>query len=781
MAGIWHVALNHGRLAAVVAGCLWLSACGGGSPSPEPDWAADAARAGVSALTTPPAAGSGNHSLTLAWTDTIDGELGWRVEAQGHSSSGNAWQSLGDVAASPGRGQTLSLHREIAGDTVLRVLALLPDGQTVVLGTAAQGTQLTARTRLPGVAIEIAGTDQPLSGDTRIGLTGAAGLLSAQYSARPVAPGVVGDGLLGTPLSRTGPSFTVPWRSGLLPDGAHRIDAKLEVEAGNFIVLRRDVDVHNSGLRVGVVAAVIGQQVTLRVDLRSNRARPSFTVFVDGQQVAAQTLASGWQVQGLSVPLGELAPGWHYILVVASDSSGAIAQAADFALATVDVQARLDVTDGTIAFGTLAIRGSAGVVGGDRPVTARLSLDQDLVFSSQGGDFDITLDLASLAAGPHTLRLEVQDANGNRTSITRNIVVRKLLPRWQRIKAIEAGPREPSTLTGVVSNGRFALYSGYGCASAGGRTCINVTTVDPDTPQVQAAYARSAGVTMNPDWTYVSEFDGAVSNSRLLPAPGNTIPIHYGSCKVADAGPQCRRRPEGLAIKEWAQVSDFEPTAIFGRGAVLRNMRTGEERPLPGPVVSTIPVAPTTGGGWQWMVKTAAGYAIYDSLTGTSTPVPLPGSATGLASDGRRLVWLLAPDSAAPRRRQLLAALPGATQSPQLLADYTLTDSAAAAGEATRAGGGWVVWAERNSVTGVDMLKAHDGGATREIARAAAIEILNFDPDTGAVLWWDGTGSHLWVPGSGQQTVALERISAFMTRRGLYMLLEDRALWGLAY
>lgn len=775
MAYIWQLALKSWLSTAVMAGLLFLTACGGSDPTAEPDWAGNAARAGVSALTAPSDSENGQYSLTLAWTDTLDGELGWRVE----TPSGSTWQTLASVAAAPGVGQTLSVRREIAADTALRVLAVLPDGQTVVLGTAAQGTQLTARTRLPGVAIALAGTDQPLSGDTTLSLTGATGLLSALYSARAIGQGAVGDGLLGTPLSRTGPSFAVPWRSGLLADGTHRIEAKLEVETGNFIVLRRSVEVHNSGLRVGVAAELSGREVTLRLQLQSNVARPSFTVQVNGQQVAAQTLESGWQVQGLALPLGQLPPGEYEIVVRASDSSGASAQAQTRVRIAGELQARLDVADGAVAFDTLAISGEAGAPGNNSGTTVRLTLDQDLIFSSAGGSFSFTLDLARIPAGLRTLTLEVQEAGGRRATVTRTIDVRGLSPRFQRIKAIERG-QTPSRLTGAASNGRIAVTNER-CVG-GGRYCVDVTTVDPNTPQTQLAYARFIEVEMNPDWTWFSASDGFGRNYGLLPAPGNPVVPSFGSCRTPGASTVCSRQATGLPVKEWAVVADAEPLSSATQNPVLRNMLTGVERPVPGNVVESIPVVPVAGGGWQWTVNTGSQYAVYDSTSGTSTPLGLAFNVLGLASDGTRLVWLAPLDSSAPRRRQLFTALPGATQNPQRLADYTITDSAASAGETTRAGGDWVVWAERDSATGLELLKANDGSQTREIARAFTIEILNFDADTGAVLWWDGWRSQLWAPGTGQQTVVVgARVSGVMTRRGLYLLLEDSALYGLSY
>ncbi len=763
---------RHRAAAAAFATALALSACGG-SPSPETDWTEPASRAGVSALTTP--AADGSHSLTVDWIDTLDGEQGWRIE----TLNGSTWDPLATLPASPGVGLGLTWQRSISANTVLRVVALLPDSQAVVLSTPSQQRQLTARTQLPGVAITLAGTDQPLTGDTTIGLGGGAQTLSVQYSAGAIGNGAAGDGLLGTPVSRNAPGFGVPWRSGQLNDGRYRIDAKLEVEAGNFIVIQRAVDVHNSGLKVGVGADVNGQQVNLKLQLESNVAQPSVTVLVDGVVKARQTLASGWQVQDWPLALGELEGGEHEIVVRASDSSGASAETRTTVRVVGALRAALDVPDGAVAFDQLVIGGSGGALGSVSPATLTLRLDGAVLRSTTSGSFTLTLGLAGLADGPHTLTLDVEDTSGRTASVSRRIQVQSVSPQFQRVKAVLSGAMSTSTLTSLAFDGRLALNS-TSCPGFGGRVCIDLTTVEPDTPQVQLAFARFIGVRMNADWTWYSASDGASRWQALVAAPDNAVVPNYGRCTAPDASTDCLRWPEDIAVGEWVAVGEVNQAAVVSSRVVLRNMRTGEERALPGRRVTDIPATSLPDGGWQWTVQTSTGYAVYNTTTGTSQPLDVPGTAVDLKSDGRRLVWLSPQDSAAPRRRQLYAATPETAATPQLLADYTITDTSLAETEFTRAGGGWVVWTERDTARNLSHLKANDGNSTRTLASSATLRILTFAD--GAVAWFDESErTYFWTPNTGVQLIALKVLLPAITRRGLYAVFPDSALYRLSF
>jgi hypothetical protein len=358
----------------------------------------------------------GPNTQRLDWFDSFPAGTSYRVQSQAADGS---WSTLESLAGVGGGGGAMRWQRGLTTTTTYRVLAVLP-GRDVVLRTPLGQQSVTAFVPSPTPEIRL-DKPEPVSGTVQLSLQPAASYSSVTWYADLR--------LLGTGADAPGKAYA--WNTAGETNGSHLVLARIVAAGDSYIELRRTVVVANSELALDVT--VSGTTGTINVDARATSPRGIVRVEAsfDGTPLPSLTAPNACSI--FCVGVNDLfrfvvdsrtaGSGSHTMVITAIDSAGNRAQrsvpvpVSNPPVLTVDAPA-----DGTFAFGTLAVAGSAR---SDRPgaVTVTAALGDVQFLQSTASPFSGSFSLSGVTPGAYTLTVRATDAGGLVTVERRTITV----------------------------------------------------------------------------------------------------------------------------------------------------------------------------------------------------------------------------------------------------------------------------------------------------------------------------------------------------------------------
>ena len=154
----------------------------------------------------------------------------------------------------------------------------------------------------------------------------------------------------------------------------------------------------------------------------------TFTLTVDGTQVFTTSGASA--TASFTWNAGSVAPGSHTLGLTVQDGAGRTATATRQVTVPTEVPPALQITspaEGATVGGSVTV--AAGLAGGTAPFTWTVKVDNTTQIFSQSGPantISFSWNTTTVASGPHTLNVSVQDSAGITTTAVRNVTVQQV-------------------------------------------------------------------------------------------------------------------------------------------------------------------------------------------------------------------------------------------------------------------------------------------------------------------------------------------------------------------
>jgi hypothetical protein len=397
---------------------LLLASCGGGSsgdgsgtpnpPPPPPPGPTAEDTANARLAQTKVVFKAESSELTITWTDTFTGEIGYRVERQ--LAAGGEWQLQESLPSTSGTGTQYNWNRLIDQSATYRVVAQR-SGYVVPL-EAEQGAT-TVPVDLGARAMELL-VDQadPLTGVVTLSVSEAASARSVEYFVDLQSIG----------MTSVGPSFPVEWNTATATDGNHLLIAHVDLGPGLRVELRRSVLVDNPNVAISLLIGTrISGIAVLSAVATSDAGIQSVEYFVNGASIGFASLAQvgTWNI---SLDTRSMPAGLITIRAVATDNAGQQAEGVN--TVTVDNPPQVTLNspvDGAIVSGSLNVQGTFV---DDLPGTVvRILLRDVLILEASQSPFSTSFSLAGLPGGQYTLTMEVRDTSGIRALSQRAVIV----------------------------------------------------------------------------------------------------------------------------------------------------------------------------------------------------------------------------------------------------------------------------------------------------------------------------------------------------------------------
>ena len=242
--------------------------------------------------------------------------------------------------------------------------------------------------------------------------------------------------------------ISIPWDTTKSGDGSTTVIASARDSAGNTGSVPRVVNVANGQQLVAsftspAEGATVSGSVTVGMSETGATGTPIvFTLTVDGSQVftisgTATTASFNWNSN--SVPDGP-----HTLNLTVQDGAGRTATATRHVTVAIPPPIGVQFTspaEGATVGGTITVAASLSG-GGTGPFTWTVKVDNTTqIFTSTGSPTSISFawNTTTVADGPHTLNVSVQDSTGAPASAVRNITVKQPPPSTIKVFITQPG------------------------------------------------------------------------------------------------------------------------------------------------------------------------------------------------------------------------------------------------------------------------------------------------------------------------------------------------------
>jgi hypothetical protein len=745
-----------------------ITGCGGGgsgsgssSTQPTATDTADAKAASMT-LTYDPT----TRMATLQWNDTFPDASSYQIQDQ---SSSGAWQKIDAVPGTGGSGKSLTWSQTVAVNTMLRVVAVLPNYVVPLETPGGQDSlQATAPSGNPTIVLN---QMQPVSGSVTATIGGGGTYASVTY--------YVDLQTVGT--STQGPNYAVTFDTSALTEGSHLLLARLETSPGSYVEIRLTMQVTQPAVAVTIISVDAGSNGYVDINIEATAASGITTVTgtIDGQVVGTLNAPNACfndcvgkdNAYLIAVPSANYASGVHTFGAQAVDGNG---QSASTSMkAAIDNPPQLTLTapvNGVLANGSLLISGtfSSDKKNGEPNLTVMLG---DVpVLSTKTSPFSTTFSLVGVTPGSYTLTATVTDSS-------RDFTIVRALVSVTSSTALTYSPlfELPISSTLWDASGSYAAYEQiftngyypspfYPLPSAYLRSGTTVTSLDLLTvPYSVPVYQVSmSGGFVSPtgyvfgqgnpgnlmlalgqysaDDIYMWTPNGARTDlSVLLGAAGsnggaNLLALHWPWVMWANG------------TNSSCAAGNYYLYPVAGTSLVAYNAISGEIDTVPGGgAVSAIDFYLSNAGTpllYFERVDCNGGSSnvfLWNQATQQVTQVTTNNISYDPASDGTFLAWREQSTGSAPYPLLVTNLSNNTTQ--------TLTTNV----QSYYVGGGIVAWTEPSTV-GTDLI-AYDGTGNTVVSSQPGNGIPNVIVSGGFVVFEENSALYAWSPSGGRKLI----------------------------